>query len=104
GGVAARGEADQPAGERRTRQADRAEVHHVRGVHPAAREALGLEMEVRAVVADEEVARRSGRGNERQQRRAIDLLEEPRVEAGLRTAPADLLAEDVVAHGAGEAG
>src|SRR5262249_40072525 len=81
----------------------RAEVHDPYRVQPAGWEPVGIEVEVRAVVADEEVARGGRREDEREQRRARDLLQEAQVEPGLAAALADLVAEDVVADGAREA-
>src|SRR5262249_43008938 len=95
---------DQARRERLPRQADGAEVHDPCRVQPARWEPLGIEVEVRAVVADEEVARGRRRGDEREQRRVLDLLQEAQVEPGFPAALADLVAEDVAADGAGEAG
>ncbi|KVF69982.1 hypothetical protein WS75_24715 [Burkholderia sp. FL-7-2-10-S1-D7] len=63
-----------------------------------------IEREIGAVVADEEIVGRPFRHDHREQRRAIDLPDEARVEPGVGAFAHQFVAEDIAADRAGERG
>ncbi|MCY1358601.1 hypothetical protein D9M69_451420 [compost metagenome] len=79
-------------------------MHDFGSLAPAGGQRRGIEVQVGAVVADKEILRRVARGDEGKEGRARHALQEAGIEPGRGAGAGEVVAEQVLADGAGERG
>ncbi|MDR8957191.1 hypothetical protein FEP76_05718 [Burkholderia multivorans] len=95
---------EQTRRQRFAHDAERADVHDLRGIERAGRQVGRIEREIGAVLADEEIVGRLLRYDHREQRRTIDLADKAQIEARFGALAHQLVAEQVAADRAGKGG